>query len=70
MSNLRIKLRIFKAKSGMKNKDIVNYTGASLQSIVNWGSKTRRPKKLEIQYAQSLVQMTSGYITLKDCGHD
>ena len=69
MSKLPRKLRIFRAKSGKRNLEISEYTGASLQSIVNWASDVRCPKKIEKQYAIALLQLSNGYITLEDCGY-
>jgi len=70
MLKLPRKLRIFRAKSRISNPEIVKYTGASLQSVVNWASEDRCPKKIDIKFAESLQRMSNGYITLRDCGHE
>lgn len=70
MKKVPKKLRIFRAKSGIKNPQISIETGACLQSVVNWASDERCPKIIEMHHAIALVKLTNGYITLKDCGQN
>lgn len=70
MSKLPRKLRIFRARRGWKNSYIAEKMGVSLQSVVNWASEKRCPAKIELHSAKRLVEITNGYVTLKDCGHE
>lgn len=68
MSKLPKKLRIFKAKMGFKNSKIREATGAKTQSVVNWANDKYCPDRLRKKHAIALVELTKGYITLRDCG--
>lgn len=69
MLKLPRKLRIFRAKTGLSNPEIAEKAGVCLQSIVNWMSNKRCPAQIDIHNAKRLVEITNGYVTLKDCGH-
>lgn len=69
MLKLPRKLRMFRVKKGWKNPTLAEKVGVCLQSVVNWQSDKNCPAKIDIHSAKRLVEITNGYITLKDCGH-
>lgn len=68
MSKIPKKLRIFKASERKKNIEIAEFCGCKLQAVSNWMSEEYCPKKILKRHAKALVELTDGYITMRDCG--
>ncbi len=62
------KLRLLKFEKRWKYADISGFTGASIQAVKNWCNDDRCPKALKRHFADELVKVSNGDITLKDCG--
>lgn len=63
------KIRIFKARNNLKYKFISKYVGTTEQAVKNWCNDKRCPKKIKLLFAERLVELSKGYITLKDTGN-
>lgn len=68
MLNLPKKLRIFKAKTKLRNKYIAEKVGTTEQAIKNWTHDENCPHQLRRHFAEKLVELCNGEITLSDCG--
>lgn len=68
--DLSIKLRHLKIELGIKSKHIMKATGASLSTVSNWLNypENSRKRKMKFEHARGLVQLSSGKITMEDCG--
>ncbi len=63
------KIKLLKLKKRLKNRDICVFTGADISTVFNWTSEKYCPKILNRIFADKLIELSSGDITLKDCGY-
>ncbi len=68
MSQLSEKLRYFKFIKRIRNKYIAKEIGCTEQAIKNWQNDDRVPHQIKREFAEKLVKLTSGDITMIDCG--
>lgn len=69
MSKLIMKLRLFKAKKGFRNNTIAAAIGVTPQTITDWLSPKKTPKKINISTAEKLIEFSDNFFSLKDLGH-
>lgn len=67
--NLPRKLRAYKAVEQWSYSEIAEFVGTTAQSVKNWCHNDRCPAKLKYPFAERLVELTNGKITMKDCGY-
>jgi len=66
MQRFNMRLAAFLIKSGMKKKELAVEIGVSPQAITEWLTRRRKIRRCN---AETLVNFTNGYITMKDCGY-
>ena len=61
MSKLIMKLRLFKAKKGIRNNTIAEAIDVTPQTITDWLSPKKTPKKVNRSTAEKLVEFSDNF---------
>ncbi len=69
MSKLSDKIKMLKIKKKWTNKYIAERLSCAKQTVDSWTRSVNPVTKISEKNTQLLVELSEGYITLKDCGY-